>query len=154
MFNPIYPPKSAVLDYWRFTSLEFFFVRLRLALNGTAHNNNFLVVDDKRGCGIDLRQSLRPLSTIPQLNVSVDYCSTLTTFVPLLGLLHQLVHRDVSRLLRNRRTCQNPLSWIIGGSQALHSVTILQKAKSALHQLVHRDVSRLLRNRRTCQNPQ
>ncbi len=64
MFNPIYPPKSAVLDYWRFTSLEFFFVRLRLALNGTAHNNNFLVVDDKRGGGIDPRQSLRPLSTI------------------------------------------------------------------------------------------
>ena len=64
MFNPIYPPKSAVLDYWRFTSLAFFFVRLRLALNGTAHNNNFLVVDDKRGGGIDLRQSLRPLSTI------------------------------------------------------------------------------------------
>ena len=30
--------------------------------------------------------------------------------------LHQLVHRDVARLLRNRRTCQNPLSWIIGGS--------------------------------------
>ena len=52
------------MDYWRFTSLEFFFVRLRLALSGTAHNNNFLVVDDKRGGGIDLRQSLRPLSTI------------------------------------------------------------------------------------------
>ena len=68
---------------------------------------------------------------------------------------HQLVHRDVSRRLRRRRTCQNPLSWIlaarpaqrssrqdefryahscqnplswiIGGSQALYSVTILQK---------------------------
>ena len=26
---------------------------------------------------------------------------------------HQLVHRDVPRQLRCRRTCQNPLSWIV-----------------------------------------
>ena len=28
---------------------------------------------------------------------------------------------------RYAHSCQNPLSWIIGGSQALYSVTILQK---------------------------
>ena len=46
-----------------------------------------------------------------------------------LGLLAARPAQRSSRQdeFRYAHSCQNPLSWIIGGSQALYSVTILQK---------------------------